>query len=180
MPPPERFTSRLIPFRSASAPPRLPEGYALHQGIQGELANGPGMGHSDGAGGVSPDALNRLLLASGDRSRSPQRWQATLACSAWHLSITDPRGRTVGFVRATSDQALNANLWDLLSDPADPARDEVITALVRTALGRLRRELGGCSISLSAPPEALEILSRVGFVVDPGGIRAMGLVLRRP
>ena len=181
MPPPERFTSRLIPFRSASAPPRLPEGYTLHQGTQGELADGPGVVQGDGAaGGVGPDALNRLLLTSGDHSRSPQRWQATLACSAWHLSVTDPRGRTVGFVRATSDQALNANLWDLLSDPADPARSEVITALVRTALGRLRRELGGCSISLSAPPEALEILSRVGFVVDPGGIRAMGLVLRRP
>ena len=180
MPPPERFTSRLIPFRSASPPPRLPEGYTLHQGTQATLTDGPAIGHGDGAAGVGPDVLNRLLLACGDHSRSPQRWQATLACSAWHLSVTDPRGRTVGFVRATSDQALNANLWDLLSDPADPARSEVITALVSTALGRLRRELGGCSISLSAPPEALEILSRVGFVVDPGGIRAMGLVLRRP
>jgi len=180
MPPPERFTSRLIPFLSASPPPRLPEGYTLHQGTQATLTDGPAIGHGDGAAGVGPDVLNRLLLACGDHSRSPQRWQATLACSAWHLSVTDPRGRTVGFVRATSDQALNANLWDLLSDPADPARSEVITALVRTALGLLRRELGGCSISLSAPPEALEILSRVGFVVDPGGIRAMGLVLRRP
>jgi hypothetical protein len=56
----------------------------------------------------------------------------------------------------------------------------VITSLVRCALGRLRRELAGCSVSLSAPPEALEILTQAGFVVDPGGIRAMGLDLTRP
>jgi hypothetical protein len=85
----------------------------------------------------------------------------------------------VGFLRTTSDQALNANLWDLLTDPSDPARDAVLTALVRTALGRLRRELGGCSISVSAPPEAIAALSSAGFLLDPGGIRAMGLALRR-
>ena len=172
MPPPAPLPSLLIPFRPASAPPRLPEGYVLHQGPGGDL---PAASAEDTA-----EALNRLLLACGDQARSGQRWQATLERSAWHLSITDPEGQTVGFVRATSDQALNANLWDLLSDPADPERQEVLTALVRTALGRLRRDLGGCSISLSAPPEALEILSRAGFVVDPGGIRAMGLALRRP
>jgi len=51
---------------------------------------------------------------------------------------------------------------------------------VQSGLGRLRRELGGCSISLSAPPEALTALTRMGFVVDPGGIRAMGLRLTPP
>ena len=49
--------------------------------------------------------------------------------------------------------------------------------LVHAALGRLRRELAGCSISLSAPPQALAALERYGFAVDPGGIRAMGLKL---
>jgi len=173
MPPLERLPSLLIPFRPASAQPRLPEGYLLHQTPGGDFPAAAGAGDS-------AEALNRLLLACGDQARSPQRWQAALERSAWHLSVTDPVGQTVGFVRATSDQALNANLWDLLSDPADPERHGVLTALVLTALSRLRRDLGGCSISLSAPPEALEILSRAGFVVDPGGIRAMGLVLRRP
>lgn len=96
------------------------------------------------------------------------------------MAIRDETGQLVGFLRATSDQALNANLWDLLSDPGDPARDEVIHGLVQAALQRLRKELGGCSISVSAPPEALEALRRVGFVVDPGGIRAMGLELGSP
>ncbi|MEB3183623.1 MAG: N-acetyltransferase [Cyanobacteriota bacterium] len=162
----------MIPFRPAVAAPRLPEGYTLHQEPEGVRPRDCGNDDLDGQ-------LNRLLLDSGDQPRSPDRWRATLERSAWHLRVCDPKGRIVGFVRATSDQALNANLWDLLSDPADPCRQEVITALVRAALGRLRRELGGCSISLSAPPEALEALVQVGFVVDPGGIRAMGLALPR-
>ena len=83
----------------------------------------------------------------------------------------------MGFIRATSDRALNANLWDLISAPEDPARDKVIRALVTAALDRLRRELSGCSISISAPAEALATLAQVGFVIDPGGIRAMGLRL---
>jgi hypothetical protein len=124
--------------------------------------------------------LNRLLELGGDRSRPPELWQRVLACSAWHLSVHNPQQRLVGFVRATSDQALNANLWDLMADPQDPARDEVLLALLQVALGRLRRELAGCSVSLSAPPEALAALEHCGFLVDPGGIRAMGLRLEGP
>ena len=151
----------MIPFRSQPPTPRLREGYVLlHQ-------------HDP-----EPAGLNRLLEACGDYPRSSERWALVLARSAWHLVALDPGGQLVGFVRATSDQALNANLWDLVADPADPCRDEVIGALVQAALARLRRELSGCSISLSAPPEALNALSRAGFVVDPGGIRAMGLDLR--
>ncbi|MFZ9754106.1 MAG: N-acetyltransferase [Cyanobium sp.] len=164
----------MIPFRPAIAPPRLPEGYTL-------LQEPDGMG-SPGRGGLSErisEELNRLLLACGDQPRSHERWQATLERSSWSLRVCDPEAKTVGFLRTTSDQALNANLWDLLTDPSDPARDAVLTVLVRTALGRLRRELGGCSISVSAPPEAIAALSSAGFLLDPGGIRAMGLALRR-
>jgi hypothetical protein len=151
----------LIPFRSQPPTTRLREGYALlHQ-------------HDP-----EPAGLNRLLEACGDSPRTPERWERVLARSAWHLVVLNPGGQMVGFVRATSDLALNANLWDLVADPADPCRDELIGALVQAALARLRRELSGCSISLSAPPEALNALARAGFVVDPGGIRAMGLDLR--
>jgi hypothetical protein len=153
----------LLPFRSQPPPPRLREGYKL-------LADAE----------PAPEDLNRLLQACGERPRPPERWCQALQRSAWQLVMLDPQGRTVGFVRATSDQALNANLWDLLADPADPNRSEIFTALVQTALARLRRELSGCSISLSAPPEALQALTGAGFVVDPGGIRAMGLQLQAP
>jgi hypothetical protein len=135
--------------------------------------------------------LNRLLLQAGDRPRSAERWQRVLDCSLWHLRVEREHPAAtatgsaeaatadtlVGFVRITSDMALNANLWDLWADREDPASGEVLLALVVAALGRLRRELPGCSLSLSAPPETLETLERQGFVVDPGGIRAMGLEL---
>lgn len=124
------------------------------------------------------EVLNRLLEGCGERPRTADVWNQVIRQSAWHMVVVDPRGTWVGFLRATSDQALNANLWDLLSSPGDPARQEVIRALVGAALQRLRRELSGCSISISAPPEALAALGQSGFVIDPGGIRAMGLRLR--
>jgi hypothetical protein len=169
MPAPDRLSSLLIPFRTPANPHHLPEGYSLRQGLESSLADGSEH---------SAERLNRLLRGCGDPPRSAERWRRVFERSCWHLAVHDRDEQLVGFLRTTSDQALNANLWDLLSDPADPGRDEVLSALVRTALARLRRELGGCSISLSAPPEALTLLSRVGFVVDPGGIRAMGLALR--
>ena len=46
------------------------------------------------------------------------------------------------------------------------------------AISRLKKELPGCSISISAPAIALQGLKKQGFILDPGGIRAMGLRLR--
>jgi hypothetical protein len=152
--------SLLIPFRSQPLPPALPEGYALVADALPETAE-----------------LDRLLAACGDPTRPLDQLQRALERSTWQLSVRSPGGQLVGFVRATSDLALNANLWDLSADPADPDRDQVLLVLVHAALNRLRRELPGCSISVSALPEAVEPLRRQGFVVDPGGIRAMGLRL---
>ena len=153
----------MIPFRSQPPQPRLREGYQLlHQPAW------------------TADELDHLLRECGDRPRGARRWGLVLERSAWHLAIRNDRDQLVGFLRATSDQALNANLWDLLADPSDPAREAVIQALVQAALTRLRREMGGCSISLAAPPEALHAVTKAGFVVDPGGIRAMGLDLTPP
>lgn len=150
----------LLPFRGPSTSSPLREGYALL--VQ----------HS-----LQVEALNELLESCGERARSAELWGLVIRHSAWHLVVQDPQGCWVGFIRATSDRALNANLWDLLTAPGDPAREEVIKALVVAALDRLRRELSGCSISISAPTEALAALRQAGFVIDPGGIRAMGLRL---
>lgn len=150
----------LLPFRGQSTSSHLREGYVLLSQPSLEV-----------------EALNQLLESCGERSRSAQLWSQVIQQSAWHLVVQNPQGRWVGFIRATSDRALNANLWDLLTAPGDPAREEVIRALVVAALDRLRRELSGCSISISAPREALTALKQAGFVIDPGGIRAMGLRL---
>jgi hypothetical protein len=152
----------LLPFRSQPSPPRLSEGYRL--AFEAELPVA---------------SLNTLLQACGHPCRSDGLWHRVLAHSSWHLALFAPSQQLVGFVRATSDRALNANLWDLMVDPCDPHKPDLFVALVQTALSRLRRELGGCSISLSAPPEALPALKRAGFVVNPGGIRAMGMDLKQ-
>jgi hypothetical protein len=152
----------LLPFRHLTPAPRLRAGYRLV---------------SDGQ--PAAEALDALLLQAADQPRGRERWQRVLECSLWHLHIETDGGQVVGFVRATSDRALNANLWDLWADLRDPHPDELMQALVQAALGRMRRELPGCSISLSAPPGAQGALERCGFVVDPNGIRAMGLALQQ-
>ncbi|UPM51358.1 MULTISPECIES: N-acetyltransferase [unclassified Synechococcus] len=152
--------SLLIPFRSQPQPPVLPEGYIL-----------------DGQQTPSGGELNRLLVQCGDPQRLDERLEQALARSNWQFSVRNPSGVLVGFVRATSDLALNANLWDLSADPVDPAQAQVLLVIVHAAMARLRRELPGCSISVAAPSVALDALKRNGFVVDPGGIRAMGLRL---
>jgi hypothetical protein len=152
--------SLLIPFRSQPQPPALPEGYSL-ESERPPLA----------------DELNALLVVCGDPSRPLARLEAALERSSWQLSVRNSADQLVGFVRVTSDLALNANLWDLSAHPADPQQERLMIVLVHTALSRLRRELPGCSISVAAAPMAQEALKRHGFVVDPGGIRAMGLSL---
>ncbi|MEB3334170.1 MAG: N-acetyltransferase [Cyanobacteriota bacterium] len=150
----------LLPFRTPTPANPLGKGYALL--VEPNL---------------QVDALNQLLTSCGGKPRSAAIWTEVIRHSAWHLVVQNPQGFWVGFIRATSDRALNANLWDLITAPGDPAREDVIKALVRAALDRLRRELSGCSISISAPAEAIAALTQAGFVIDPGGIRAMGLIL---
>ena len=152
--------SLLIPFRSQPQPPALPLGYSL-----------------EGQQSPSGAELNRLLVQCGDPQRLEERLEQTLSRSAWQFSVRNATGVLVGFVRATSDLALNANLWDLSADPQDPEQAQVLRVIVHAAMARLRRELPGCSISVAAPSVALEALKQNGFVVDPGGIRAMGLRL---
>ena len=90
------------------------------------------------------------------------------------LKVKD--GNLVGFVRATSDRGLNANLWNLVAEPGDNQQD-LLGVLVYNALKVLRRDIPGCSISVAATPYAIQSLKRQGFLLDPGGIRAMGFKL---
>jgi hypothetical protein len=148
-------------FRSQASPPRLPEGYLL------AWETLP----------VDVDDVQALLERCGAPIRPMARLALALERSSWSVRVRDPDDRLVGFLRITSDGALNANLWDLAVDPAVAGRQTVMTVLIHSAVSRLRRELSGCSISLAAPPDTLDVLENQGFLVDPNGIRAMGLVL---
>lgn len=123
-------------------------------------------------------AINRLLHSCRESTHPEQDWQRALESSLWQLSVLEESsGELVGFVRATSDLALNANLWNLCARPG-PDQGQLLSVLVHRALHILRRDLPGCSLSVSAPQMALAALEANGFVIDPGGIRAMGLQLK--
>ncbi len=150
-----------LPFRQQAAAPRLPAHYRL------QTAPDP-----------SGDAINALLMSCGEPAHPLERWSLALSRSLWQLSIIDERDQAlVGFIRATSDLALNANLWNLAACPGDD-QELLLNALLHHSLALLKKELPGCSISISAPAIALEGLKKQGFILDPGGIRAMGLRLR--
>ena len=121
--------------------------------------------------------LNTLLMSCGESTHPEERWELALQRSLWQISILDEaNGELIGFVRATSDLALNANLWNLAAKPG-PNQGALFAVLVHRALQILRRDLPGCSLSISAPAAALEALKQQGFLIDPNGIRAMGLSL---
>ena len=124
-----------------------------------------------------PALLNKLLSDCGESIYSTERLSLALERSLWTLSVVSREDRAIaGFVRATSDQALNANLWNLTARPG-PDRDQLIRVIVYRSLELLRRDVPGCSISVSAAPYCLEALRDQGFMIDPSGIRVMGLSL---
>ena len=151
----------MLPFLQQTKIPQLPEGCRL------ESEKLP-----------SPAALNALLASCGESTHPEELWLRAFERSLWQISLIDTEtGELIGFVRATSDLALNANLWNLAARPG-PEQGQLLAVLVHRALHILRRDLPGCSLSVSAPEIAISKLREQGFVIDPNGIRAMGLRLK--
>ncbi len=151
----------MLPFRQRPYTPFLPKGYVLESQLP-----------------PSPVALNRLLAKCKEQTHSPRRLELAFECSHCNLSIfQEQTGILVGFVRATSDRGLNANLWDLVAEPCDD-QGQLLAFLVDRVMGILRRDLPGCSVSVAAPLVSLEALKAQGFLIDPSGIRAMSFRLR--
>ena len=126
----------------------------------------------------SPEDLNSLLAKCNEETHPAPKLAVALKQSSFHLSILDESsGKLAGFVRATSDKGLNANLWNLVAQPGK-YQQQLFAVLIHRVLIILRRELPGCSISIAAPSIAVEALKEQGFLLDPGGIRAMGFRLR--
>jgi len=83
----------------------------------------------------------------------------------------------LGFVRITTDQGLNANLWDLVAAPGKH-QHEFLAVLISHSLSIIRKELPGCSVSVAAPSNAIRFLENEGFIIDPGGIRTMAFKIK--
>ncbi len=151
----------MFAFRGNSQAPLLPEGFIL-------VTDQP----------PSSQELNKLLSKCNEKTHPPSRLDLALKNSFCNLSILEEsKGNLAGFIRATSDNGLNANLWNLVAKPGNQ-QESLTLVLIHRILLILRRDMPGCSISVSAPSFAITALQEQGFLLDPNGIRAMGYRLR--
>jgi len=138
----------------------MPEGFVL---LRSEL--------------VSVRKINRLLSRCNQDTHQPRKLELALKSSDFYLTLLQKTSENlVGFVRVTSDKGLNANLWDLVAEPGDQ-QEKFISIIVFKAIEIIRRELPGCSISVAAPLISLKALKDNGFLLDPNGIKTMGVRL---
>ena len=140
--------------------PQIPEGVAL---LRNEI--------------VAVRKINRLLSRCNQDTHQPRKLELALKNSDFYLTLIQKTSENlVGFVRVTSDKGLNANLWDLVAEPGDH-QEKFISIIIFKAIEIIRRELPGCSISVAAPLISLEALKANGFLLDPNGIKTMGMRL---
>ena len=92
-----------------------------------------------------------------------------LVTSMWE--VKGKRKRLIGFARATSDHAFNATIWDVVVHPDFQSRG-LGKALMNYTIKKLRRE-DISNITLFADPQVVEFYKRLGFILDPEGIKGM-------
>ena len=150
----------MLGLNSANKCPQIPEGFLL---LRSEL--------------ISVRKINRLLLRCNQDTHQPRKLELALENSDFYLTLLQKTSENlVGFVRVTSDKGLNANLWDLVAEPGDQ-QEKYMSIIVFKAIEIIRRELPGCSISVAAPLISIQALKANGFLLDPNGIKTMGLRL---
>ena len=88
----------------------------------------------------------------------------------------ESKNKLYGFVRVTSDRGLNANLWNLSAAPGNN-QELYYSILLQVTLEKINTEMPGCSISVQAPVSSFKSLKKIGFILDPNGIRVMGYKL---
>ena len=118
-----------------------------------------------------------MLVSSGsDFFPNDKLYQAIKNSNFFFAICSEYKRQVFGFVRVTSDKGLNANLWNLC---AQPGKNQKLfySILLRSTLEKINREMPGCSISVQAPQSSFDSLEEIGFVLDPNGIRVMGLRL---
>jgi len=92
-----------------------------------------------------------------------------LVVTMWELRGN--RRRLVGFARATSDHAFNATVWDVVVHPS-LHNQGLGKALMKYLIRKLRNE-DISNITLFADPQVVDFYRRLGFVLDPEGIKGM-------
>ena len=150
----------MLGLNSVNKCPQIPDGFVL---LRNET--------------VSVREINRLLSRCNQDTHQPKKLELALKNSDFYLTLLQKTSENlVGFVRVTSDKGLNANLWDLASEPGGQ-QEKYMSIIVFKAIEIIRRELPGCSISVAAPLISLKALKANGFLLDPNGIKTMGFRL---
>ncbi len=92
-----------------------------------------------------------------------------LVVSMWE--IKGKKRRLIGFARATSDCAFNATIWDVVVDP-NFQNQGLGKAMMKYTIKKLR-SADISNITLFADPQVVNFYRRLGFLVDPEGIKGM-------
>ena len=92
-----------------------------------------------------------------------------LVVSMWE--VTGKKRRLIGFARATSDHAFNATIWDVVVDPKFQGRG-LGKAMMKYSISQLR-SADISNITLFADPQVVKFYQRLGFILDPEGIKGM-------
>ncbi|MEM9541364.1 MAG: GNAT family N-acetyltransferase [Cyanobacteria bacterium P01_E01_bin.42] len=118
--------------------------------------------------------LEELCDAVGWSRRPLRKVKKALQHSFLVVSMWEQRGtkrRLVGFARATSDYAFNATIWYVVVHPKFQNRG-LGKALMKYTIKKLRNE-DISNITLFADPHVVDFYRRLGFILDPEGIKGM-------
>ena len=92
-----------------------------------------------------------------------------LVVTMWE--VVGKKRRLIGFARATSDHAFNATIWDVVVDPKFQGRG-LGKAMMKYSISQLR-SADISNITLFADPQVVKFYQRLGFILDPEGIKGM-------
>ena len=122
------------------------------------------------------EALNNLLIKTGNPPRDPEKMQLALQNSllCFRAKLFQDKS-TIGFIRATGDGIFHASIWDLVVDPDFPNQNQIRKLLIERLQRDIKRIYPQCVVSRFAPPEELELLSEINFIEDYKGICPMAL-----
>jgi len=118
--------------------------------------------------------LEELCDRVGWARRPLRKVRKALQHSFLVVSMWEVRGkskRMIGFARATSDHAFNATIWDVVVDP-DYQSKGLGKAMMKYMIKKLRGE-DISNITLFADPGVIDFYRRLGFLLDPEGIKGM-------
>ena len=118
--------------------------------------------------------LEELCDAVGWARRPIRKVKKAVECSFLVVTMWEIKGnrrRLVGFARATSDHAFNATVWDVVIHPSLQSQG-LGKALMQYIIRKLRHS-DISNITLFADPQVVDFYRRLGFVLDPEGIKGM-------